>query len=106
MPAARLSRTLATIETIGRDATARDFEARYYEKVRADAQRRGLEGEAIALRTRTTIVESRRAIREVATSIERSAATIARSHDLGDGLRETAKATKRPRRAVRRSAGA
>ncbi len=89
MPVLRPSRirhTFARITTIDRDATARDFEAQYYEHIRADAQRRGLEGEAIALRTRTAIAESRRTIDKVAASIERSEATIARAHDLGVGL--------------------
>ena len=98
MPAARASRTrrtLATVKTIDRDATARDFEARHYENIRADAHRRGVEGHAIALRTRITIAESRRVIREVAASIERSEATIARSHDLWDGLRKGAKVVSR-----------
>ena len=105
MPAVRPSRTrrtFATTKTIDRDATARDFEARHYDNICADAHRRGLEGQVIALRTRTTIAESKRVIREVAASIERSGATIARSNDLWDGLRKVAKATERLYTAVRR----
>ena len=80
MPAARPSRS-RTPKTIKRDATTLDFEAWYYESLGDDARRRRLEGDELARRTRAMIVESQRVIREVAASIERSAATIARSKD-------------------------